>query len=196
MFTPSGMIRIPEVLMKILSAFPRSTTFVSPVKASRLRQRLRASICTTRQNSPIGVPSSRMKPTERKSGRAPRIARSLTVQWAASFPISPPGKKLGFTTYESVLKAVPSPPNEKIAPSCRARVIHFETAAAQSSPSIDGSAFPRSRARAHLAVIRDRIGQTAVSSGSKVAQASSLPGTSSKLEACSTSEHVFRPATI
>ena len=36
---------------------------------------------------------------------APPIARSFTVPWTASEPIFPPGKKSGFTTNESVVKA-------------------------------------------------------------------------------------------
>ena len=39
-------------------------------------------------------------------GRAPLIARSLTVPLMASLPMSPPGKKIGSTTYESVVKAI------------------------------------------------------------------------------------------
>ncbi len=40
-----------------------------------------------------------------KSGSAPPTARSLTVPWTASRPMSPPGKKSGRTTNESVVKA-------------------------------------------------------------------------------------------
>jgi len=61
-----------------------------------------------------GRPSSRMKPALRYSGRAPLIARSLTVPLTASVPISPPGKISGLITNESVVKArrqgAPSPP--------------------------------------------------------------------------------------
>ncbi len=50
-------------------------------------------------------PSSMTKPAESASGRAPETARSLTVPLTASSPMSPPGKKSGLTTYESVVKA-------------------------------------------------------------------------------------------
>jgi len=38
------------------------------------------------------------------------MARSLTVPWTASEPMSPPGKKAGFTTNVSVVKASRSLP--------------------------------------------------------------------------------------
>ena len=41
----------------------------------------------------------------RNSGVAPPIAKSFTVPWTASEPISPPGKNSGFTTNESVVMA-------------------------------------------------------------------------------------------
>ena len=37
---------------------------------------------------------------------APPTARSLTVPWTASLPMSPPGKKSGRTTNESVVIAI------------------------------------------------------------------------------------------
>ena len=45
----------------------------------------------------------------RNSGVAPPMARSFTVPWTASEPISPPGKNSGFTTNESVVKARRTP---------------------------------------------------------------------------------------
>ncbi len=42
-------------------------------------------------------------------GRCPPIAKSLTVPCTASEPMSPPGKKSGFTTNESVVKATRQP---------------------------------------------------------------------------------------
>ena len=71
------------------------------------------------ENRPSASPSSRMKATERYWGRAPHIARSLTVPWTANVPMSPPGKKIGLTTYESVLKAIREPSSSKMAPSCK-----------------------------------------------------------------------------
>ncbi len=58
-----------------------------------------------RRRPAIGKPSSTTKPADRRSGRAPAIARSFTVPFTASSPISPPGKKSGLTTYESVVNA-------------------------------------------------------------------------------------------
>src|SRR5581483_7013198 len=48
---------------------------------------------------------SRISASDRQSGRAPATARSLIVPCTASRPMSPPGKKSGVTTYESVVKA-------------------------------------------------------------------------------------------
>ena len=45
-----------------------------------------------------------MKAAARWSGRAPHMARSFTVPLTASRPMSPPGKKIGVTTKESVVK--------------------------------------------------------------------------------------------
>ena len=50
-----------------------------------------------------------MNPTLKKRGLAPHIARSLTVPHTAIFPMSPPGKNTGFTTKESVVKAIRPP---------------------------------------------------------------------------------------
>ena len=58
-----------------------------------------------RRRSATGKPSSRMKPADRYSGRAPHTARSLTVPLTARSPMSPPGKNSGDTTYESVVNA-------------------------------------------------------------------------------------------
>ena len=56
-----------------------------------------------RSSSAIASPSSRMNAAVRYSGVAPPTARSLTVPWTASLPMSPPGKKSGRTTNESVV---------------------------------------------------------------------------------------------
>jgi len=111
----------PAVLMNIPSPLPLSTTFVSPVtmrvpaaRAARPIER------ATRHRVSISRPSSRMNPALSASGRAPHIARSFTVPFTASEPMSPPGKINGRTTYESVVNASrPSPPGiSKTAPSC------------------------------------------------------------------------------
>ena len=53
----------------------------------------------------ISRPSSRMKEADKTRGRAAAVSRSLTVPATASRPMSPPGKKRGSTTKESVVKA-------------------------------------------------------------------------------------------
>ena len=90
---------MPAVLMKSPSPLPRSTTLVSPVTiGTPAAPRPRRIDATTRRSVSIGRPSSRMKPALRYSGRAPHIARSLTVPFTASVPMSPPGKNSGRTT--------------------------------------------------------------------------------------------------
>ena len=56
----------------------------------------------------MSSPSSRMKAAEMPSGVAPPTARSLIVPLIASSPMSPPGKKSGLTTNESVVTAMPT----------------------------------------------------------------------------------------
>jgi hypothetical protein len=68
----------------------------------------------------MGKPSSSTRPAERKSGSAPHMARSFTVPCTAREPMSPPGKKTGFTTKLSVVKASRSLPTVTTAPSPRA----------------------------------------------------------------------------
>ena len=60
-----------------------------------------------------------MKPVERPKGRAPHIAKSFRVPCTASEPMSPPGKKRGLTTKESVEKASRVPFISNKAPSWR-----------------------------------------------------------------------------
>src|SRR5918911_1592181 len=87
------------------SAAPRSTTFVSPAaidtSASRAADAIDAAI---RRRSAVGKPSSTMKPAVSASGCAPTMARSLTVPFPASSPMSPPGKNSGLTTDSFVVK--------------------------------------------------------------------------------------------
>ena len=70
-------------------------------------------------NSSKGRPSSKIKPQLRYCGTAPFIARSLTVPHTANLPILPPGKKVGCTTYESVVKAIRPDDTGNCAPSCK-----------------------------------------------------------------------------
>src|SRR3954452_2606559 len=96
----------PVVVMYRPSACPRSTTLVSPptirtpaVSAARARASTSSrSVCAS-------SPSSRMRLTVSATGRAPAIARSLTVPLTASSPIDPPGKRRGLTTKASVVIA-------------------------------------------------------------------------------------------
>ena len=115
------MAPIPAVLMKIPSPLPLSTTLVSPVTISTpAAAAARCIDATTRRKVSMGNPSSMMKPALKYSGRAPHMARSLTVPFTASVPMSPPGKNRGRMTYESVLNASRTPPIVQHAPSCRA----------------------------------------------------------------------------
>src|SRR5665213_1241316 len=110
---------MPAVLMKMPSALPRSTTLRSPVTmrtpALRAASRIDATI---RPSKAVSSPSSSTKPALRQVGRAPHMARSLTVPLIASRPMSPPGNTSGLTTYVSVVKAI-GPDNSSRAPSCR-----------------------------------------------------------------------------
>jgi hypothetical protein len=57
----------------------------------------------------MGRPSSMMNAALRNSGCAPPTARSFTVPYTASEPMSPPGNTSGFTTKESVVNASRTP---------------------------------------------------------------------------------------
>src|SRR5579885_445869 len=108
--TPSGTTPIPAVVTNIRSAEPLFTTLVSPVAmATPAAAAARAIDCVTRARSSSGKPSSRMNAAERQTGRAPLIARSFTVPFTASSPMSPPGKNSGVTTNASVVKAIRPP---------------------------------------------------------------------------------------
>ena len=113
-FTPGASTPTPLVLMKMPSPCPRFTTLVSPVTtrtpASSAASRTDAHM---RRRSSIGKPSSRTIPRLSHLGRAPLVATSFTVPHTARRPMSPPGKKCGVTTNESVENArrlPPSPP--------------------------------------------------------------------------------------
>ena len=99
----------PAVVTKRPSALPRSTTFVSPATTGTPAcSAARAIDWAIRRRSSSGKPSSITKAAESHSGSAPATARSLTVPFTASSPMSPPGKKSGLTTNESVVNASPS----------------------------------------------------------------------------------------
>src|SRR4051794_22245786 len=96
----------PVVHTYMPSAWPRSTTFVSPVTTwTPAACAVAAIAATSKRRSSADRPSSRISARLRASGRAPAIARSLTVPLTASSPIEPPGKRSGLTTNESVVSA-------------------------------------------------------------------------------------------
>ena len=96
---PAGITPTPAVVMYIPSAAPRSTTLVSPVTTGTAAAAAAAAMsATTSRRTSTGRPSSRTKAAESATGRAPIIARSLTVPCTARCPTEPPGKRKGFTT--------------------------------------------------------------------------------------------------
>src|SRR5207253_1009356 len=118
--TPSGTSPTAVVEMKTWSPLPRSTTLVSPVTSCTSHSAQAARIeATIRRRSSSGSPSSRMKAAAMNWGRAPPTARSLTLPVIASFPMSPPGKKIGLTTNESVVTASRPAANGRVAWSSR-----------------------------------------------------------------------------
>src|SRR3954452_1221144 len=89
----------PAVQMYISSAWPRSTTFVSPATTSTSAACAAAAIASTSPRSTSASrPSSSTSDTVSASGLAPAAARSFTVPFTASSPIDPPGKRIGRTT--------------------------------------------------------------------------------------------------
>src|SRR4051794_16658651 len=89
----------PAVQMYISSAWPRSTTFVSPATTSTSAARAAAAIASTSpRRTSASRPSSSTSDTVSASGLAPAAARSFTVPFTASSPIDPPGKRIGRTT--------------------------------------------------------------------------------------------------
>ena len=140
---PAGIRPIPVVVMNTWSPLPRSTTFVSPATrltpASSHASRMDS---TTRLRSSIARPSSRMNAAERKRGSAPPTARSLTVPQTARRPMSPPGKKMGRTTNESVVKASRSAPMSMAAWSSRARSVGLAKAGRKTCLRSDSESLP------------------------------------------------------
>src|SRR3954467_896478 len=95
---PSSRPR-PAVQMYMSSAWPRSTTFVSPATTSTPASRAAAARASTSpRRTSAGRPSSSTSDTVIATGRAPATARSFTVPFTASSPIDPPGKRIGRTT--------------------------------------------------------------------------------------------------
>src|SRR5947207_1253041 len=62
-----------------------------------------------RWRSSMEKPSSMTNAADNHRGSAPTTAKSFTVPFTARSPIDPPGKRHGFTTNESVVKAMRSP---------------------------------------------------------------------------------------
>ena len=97
---------MPAVFTNRPSAAPRPTTLVSPVTTfTPARSAARATDSVMERSSENGSPSSMMKASDRATGVAPIMARSLTVPLTASSPMSPPGNASGLTTNKSVVKA-------------------------------------------------------------------------------------------
>ncbi|MPN25756.1 hypothetical protein SDC9_173171 [bioreactor metagenome] len=93
--------------MKIPSTLSFSTTLVSPVTiitpASSEVFLIEATISFKASNE---KPSSIIKLKLIYFGIEKEVTRSFTVPEMQSLPISPPGKNSGFTTKESVVKAI------------------------------------------------------------------------------------------
>ncbi len=110
------------------SAWPRSTTLVSPATTDTPAAAAAAAMASTSAwRSPAASPSSRTSARVRATGRAPATARSFTVPFTARSPIEPPGKRSGVTTKLSVVIASSTPPTDRSA----------------ESPSAAGSGAPR-----------------------------------------------------
>ncbi len=109
--------------MYIRSAWPCSTTFVSPPAMVTPACRAACAIArTSASRTSVGNPASRMKVTTMDSGLAPDTARSLTVPLMASSPMEPPGKLNGFTTKQSVVMANWVPAISSVAESLKGSV--------------------------------------------------------------------------
>ncbi len=85
--------------------FPFSTTFVSPVTMLTCASLHACSMLSKiLSRSARAKPSSNTKPEASAYGSAPIIAMSLTVPEMDRRPISPPGKNIGLTAWESLLR--------------------------------------------------------------------------------------------
>ena len=119
--TMVSAIPIPAVLMAMPSRAPRSSTLVSPVtRLAPHSPRAWSMDRTIRSRSSTRNPSSMIIPQESAIGRPPIMARSLTVPHTEILPISPPGKKTGRTTWESVVNTMFVPLTGMTAPSSSA----------------------------------------------------------------------------
>ena len=118
MSLPPGTKPTPEVLMRSpgVPGSDDSITLVSPVTiftpASSAAAAMEAAALS---RSPRSSPSSRIYAAVIYAGFAPDVNRSFTVPQTASLPMSPPGKKIGRTTYESVVYASFSAPGRTAA---------------------------------------------------------------------------------
>ena len=127
---------MPVVQTYIASAWPRSTTLVSPATISTPAASAAVAIASTSaRSSSAARPSSRISESVSASGRAPAIARSLTVPLTASSPIEPPGNRIGLTTKLSVVIAR-SVSSTVTAPASASAASAAEPNAGTSSPSI------------------------------------------------------------
>ena len=87
-------------------------------RGARLEAGLGASMPECARGRNARNPSSRIAAHVRpRTSVAPIIARSLTVPETASRPMSPPGKKIGCTTCESVVTTSQRSPSRSAAPS-------------------------------------------------------------------------------
>ena len=121
--------------MYMASAWPRSTTLVSPATiCTPAASAARAMASTSARSSSAGSPSSSTSDRVSATGRAPATARSLTVPLTASSPIEPPGKRIGLTTKESVVMARSAPARET-KPASPSASSSGEAKAGSSSPS-------------------------------------------------------------
>ncbi len=127
--------------MYMPSAFPCSTTFVSPpTTVTPARAAASAIARTSASSTGVGSPASSTKVVTSAIGLAPDTARSLTVPLTASSPIDPPGKRSGRTTKLSVVTAMFWPLIDTRAASSSVR-------ARASSPPSSGTMSPSTRRR-------------------------------------------------
>src|SRR5690242_4579361 len=109
---------MPVVVMYRPSAFPCSTTLVSPPTIGTPARRAASpmALISSRRMS-VDVPASTITLQTSAMGIAPATARSFTVPFTASSPIEPPGNLSGLTTKLSVVIARRSAPESMAAAS-------------------------------------------------------------------------------
>ncbi len=95
----------PEAVTINSSTPPLSTTLVSPairgIPTSSRASLIEPTVFLSRS---MCSPSSNTMEDASATGVAPITATSFTVPQTANLPMSPPGKKMGFTVYVSVVK--------------------------------------------------------------------------------------------